>query len=71
MHWMVGMYRDSKDKANFFKSEGSFNHLVGNDKVKQMIINGKSADEIRKSWAGEVDAFKTIRKKYLLYKDFE
>lgn len=71
LHWIVGMFRDSKDKDNFFKSESSFNHLAGNEKVKQMIIAGKSVDEIRKSWTAEVTAFKTIRKKYLLYSDFE
>ena len=30
----------------------------------------KAADDIRKSWQVDLDVFKKIRKKYLLYKDF-
>jgi uncharacterized protein YbbC (DUF1343 family) len=35
------------------------------------IKAGKSEAEIRKSWQPKLQAFKKIRKKYLLYKDFE
>ena len=36
----------------------------------QQIIAGKTEKEIRESWQPELDAFKKIRKKYLLYADF-
>jgi len=35
----------------------------------QQIKEGKTAEEIRKSWQPGLNAFKKIRKKYLLYED--
>jgi uncharacterized protein YbbC (DUF1343 family) len=37
----------------------------------EQLKSGKSAEEIRASWQPGLIAFKKIRKKYLLYKDFE
>jgi uncharacterized protein YbbC (DUF1343 family) len=37
----------------------------------QQIKDGKSEEEIRKSWEPKLSEFKAIRKKYLLYEDFE
>jgi uncharacterized protein YbbC (DUF1343 family) len=71
IYWLVGAYRDYPRKDEFFKSEGSFNHLAGNSTLKELIIAGKTAEEIAQTWKDEVDAFKLIRKKYLLYPDFE
>ena len=48
-----------------------FNKLAGNNELWKQIKAGKSEDEIRASWQPGLDAFKVIRKKYLLYPDFE
>jgi uncharacterized protein YbbC (DUF1343 family) len=37
----------------------------------EQIKAGKTETEIRQSWQPKLDAFKVIRKKYLLYTDFE
>jgi uncharacterized protein YbbC (DUF1343 family) len=37
----------------------------------EQIIAGKSETEIRNSWQPGIETFKKIRKKYLLYPDFE
>jgi len=55
------------DKENFFLKTGGFNRLAGNDILIQQIKDGKSEAEIRKSWQPELEKFKAIRKKYLLY----
>jgi hypothetical protein len=39
--------------------------------LKQQIIAGKTEDEIRVGWETGIKRFKEIRKKYLLYYDFE
>lgn len=39
--------------------------------LKQQITEGKTEDEIRATWQKDIAKFKVIRKKYLLYKDFE
>ncbi|HEY6160774.1 MAG TPA: DUF1343 domain-containing protein, partial [Bacteroidia bacterium] len=48
-----------------------FTSLAGTETLKQQIINGAPEEEIRKSWEPGIKKFKEIRKKYLLYKDFE
>ena len=45
-----------------------FNKLAGNNTLQQQIINKKSEKEIRASWQKNLDSFKKIREKYLLYK---
>ncbi|MBS1783419.1 MAG: DUF1343 domain-containing protein [Bacteroidetes bacterium] len=45
--------------------------LAGTDRLEKMIRAGKNTDQIRASWKDEVNAFKKIRTKYLLYRDFE
>jgi uncharacterized protein YbbC (DUF1343 family) len=71
LFWLVGMYKKSPDQANFFRKDGFFKLLCGNGKIKEMLISGATEDEILKSWEADVTAFKVIRKKYLLYTDFE
>lgn len=34
-----------------------------------MIMEGKSADEIKEMWKGDVERFKVERKPYLLYEE--
>ena len=38
--------------------------------LKQQIILSISPKEIREEWKSQLDSFKTIRSKYLIYKDF-
>jgi uncharacterized protein YbbC (DUF1343 family) len=69
LFWLTATYKDIPDKANFFNSY--FDQLAGTAKLRQQIISGTSEDDIRKSWINDIDKFKKIRKKYLLYPDFE
>ena len=48
-----------------------FNKLAGNSKLMEQIKTGLPASAIRASWQKDLSNFKMIRKKYLLYKDFE
>ncbi len=48
-----------------------FNKLVGNTELYNQICSGMSEAEIRKTWQKELEAYKILRKKYLLYPDFE
>lgn len=69
LFWLIGTYQNTPDKTTFF--EENFNYHVGNSTLQQQIKDGVSEEEIRKSWKPGIDRFKTIRKKYLLYTDFE
>lgn len=78
LKWLLEAYKLFPDKNAFFilpksgKAEDCFfNKLAGNSTLMQQLKDGKSEEEIRKSWEPALNNFKTIRKKYLLYKDFE
>ena len=49
----------------------NFNWHSGNDELQKQIKAGLSESDIRRSWQNDIQVFKAIRKKYLLYKDFE
>jgi uncharacterized protein YbbC (DUF1343 family) len=69
LFWIINSYKTAADKAGFFN--GYFSSLAGTDELKQQIIDGKTEEEIRKSWEPGLKKYKEIRKKYLLYTDFE
>jgi len=69
LFWLKGAYKDYPDKDKFFNSY--FIKLAGTDKLQKQIESGMSDDEIHKSWEPGLNNFKKIRKKYLLYQDFE
>ena len=56
-----------EEQTKFFDKNNFFNKLIGNAEIKEMIIEGKSAIEIQNSWLSELESFKMLRKKYLLY----
>jgi uncharacterized protein YbbC (DUF1343 family) len=76
LSWLLEAYRLFPDKDNFFlkpKSgnldESFFCKLAGSTDLWKQIRDGKSEDEIRKSWEPGLQNFRQIRKKYLLYEE--
>lgn len=69
LEWILFGYQNAGKKEFFFNS--FFYNITGTDQLKEQIIQGKSTKEIRKSWKSGLKEFKKIRKKYLIYKDFE
>ncbi len=67
--YLMEVYKAYPQKDSFFNK--GITRLVGNDELVQQIKDGKSEGEIRRSWEPKLSAFKAIRKKYLLYADFE
>ncbi len=59
-----------KDQALFFARPAWFDTLTGSKETRNQIIRGLTEDEIRASWKKDLDAYKAMRKKYLLYKDY-
>ncbi|MFK7785965.1 MAG: exo-beta-N-acetylmuramidase NamZ domain-containing protein [Crocinitomicaceae bacterium] len=59
--------RDILKGKTFIDRSKMFNLLAGNNVLIQQLKNGKSRQEIRASWQDELDAFKLIREKYLMY----
>ena len=65
LEYVIDAYRNLNLDDHFFRS--FFELLIGNGKVRQMIKDGKSAQEIKATWADDVAKFKEQRKPYLLY----
>jgi len=75
LEYLLEAFRLFPEKEKFFilpksgNEKGAFfNKLAGNSVLMKQIQKGMSAEEIRKSWEPGLQAFKAIRKKYLLYK---
>ena len=56
---------NNRDK--YINSPSFFNKLAGNSVLKQQIENNATEEEIRNSWKSDLDAFKVVRSKYLIY----
>jgi uncharacterized protein YbbC (DUF1343 family) len=77
LKWLLQAYRLFPDKENFFiktksgKAEDYYINKLAGTNIMQQIRTNKSEKEIRRSWEPGLKSFKAIRKKYLLYRDFE
>lgn len=70
--YLLEAYQQFPRKDSFFPNKGNFfNKLAGNNVLIQQVKEGKSETEIRSSWEPALTKFKEVRKKYLLYEDFE
>lgn len=68
---LINAYQNFSNKSDFFLKNNFFDKLAGSTQLKQQIIQGQSADAIRTSWAPDLEKFKDLRRRYLLYPDFE
>lgn len=65
LEYVIDAYHNLNLDDHFFRS--FFELLIGNGKVRKMIKEGKSADEIKATWSEDVARFKEQRRPYLLY----
>ena len=65
LDWIIEMYKAYPDKEKFFN--GYFDTLAGSSTLREQIISGMSAADIRASWKEGLDRFRVTREKYLLY----
>ena len=70
LSWLMTMYSSYPNKEKFFSSPGFFDKLAGNSLLRKQIAKGISEDEIRATWQKDLNSYKVIRQKYLLYPDF-
>ena len=70
LKYLIEMYR-RVPSGKFFLKSNFFEKLAGNGDLRKQIEAGMSEEEIRATWQPALDRFKQIRKKYLIYPDFE
>lgn len=69
LSWLIEFFQKLPNKNNFFNEY--FEKLSGTNKLRQQIQNGWTSMQIEQSWKNELNTYKKIRSKYLLYPDFE
>ena len=67
LEYVIDAYNHLGLGEKFFTS--FFEKLIGRGDIRQMIMDGKSAAEIKATWADDVERFKAQRKPYLLYNE--
>lgn len=65
LSYLFTMYKAYPDKEKFFLPY--FDILAGTTVLKQQIEDGLTEDQIRESWKGDLEKYKVMREKYLLY----
>ena len=68
LQYLIEFYEALKGEPYF---NDFFTKLAGTEKLKEQIEAGISEKEIKESWEKELKNYKKLRKKYLLYPDFE
>ena len=71
LKYLLDFYQKTPDKSTFFARPEFFDKLAGTDQLRKQILAGESEDQIRASWDADLKIYKQMRKKYLLYTDFE
>lgn len=69
LFWLTRAYEWYPYKEKFFIDY--FEKLAGTTELRKQIEQGMKEEEIKATWQDGIKAFKQIRKKYLLYTDFE
>jgi uncharacterized protein YbbC (DUF1343 family) len=65
LSYLLDAYKKSGKGSGFFNK--FFDTLAGSDQLKKMIMDGKSESEIRATWQSDLEDYKTLRLKYLIY----
>lgn len=68
LKYLIDFYSIAPDKASYFLKSDFINLLAGTDQLKKQIESGMTEKEIRKSWEPDLEKYREMRKKYLLYK---
>ncbi|MBI3883944.1 MAG: DUF1343 domain-containing protein [Sphingobacteriales bacterium] len=71
IQYFIEAYQLFPGKDSFFLKNNFIDKLAGTQIFKTQIKEGNGEAEIRDSWEPLLSQFKKIRKKYLLYSDFE
>ena len=65
LNYLIDAYHKTPKNEKFFGA--TFTVHAGTEKLQQQIEQEVTLEEIRKSWQSDLDTFKKIREKYLIY----
>lgn len=67
LEYIIDAYRDLNIGDKFFTP--MFEKLIGVDYVREMIKEGRTAKEIEAQWREDLEVYKELRKRYLIYEE--
>jgi len=70
LSYLLATYAVLGNNEESFFNPDFFDKLAGSDRLRKQIIAGMSEVAIRATWQDELNEYKKIRNKYLLYDDF-
>ncbi len=71
LEFLISFYKKSGLGTSFFKSPNFMDKLSGTDELRNQIVSGMTEAQIRETWQKDLNNYKTIRNKYLLYSNKE
>jgi uncharacterized protein YbbC (DUF1343 family) len=71
LKYFLDFYNKYENKEEFLTREKWFNTLAGTDELIKLIRLGNNESDILQHFQQELEDYKELRKKYLLYPDFE
>jgi len=66
LQWLIDTYQNASDEKVVFLTKRFTKH-AGTEKLQQQIEDGLSETEIKATWQSDIEKFKKVRAKYLLY----
>ncbi|KQC31292.1 exo-beta-N-acetylmuramidase NamZ domain-containing protein [Flagellimonas eckloniae] len=66
LRWLIDAYKNTPDKSKFFITT-SFTKHAGTSELQKQIEKGLPESEIKVTWKQDLEDFKKIRVKYLIY----
>lgn len=70
LEWLIRAYKNYEGKEPFFiKNSGEFwiDKLAGTDQLRKQIEQGLTEEEIKETWNSDLEKFRKVRSKYLIY----
>lgn len=71
LRYFLDFYHKYQKEEDFLTRERWLDLLAGTDDLIRQIRKGKTEEEIFAGWKPELEKYRQLRKKYLLYPDFE
>lgn len=67
LKYIIDFFELSGMGEEFISSKNFFDKLSGDSSLREKILRGESEERIKSSWAAEIEEYKKIRQKYLMY----
>ncbi|MEN8248136.1 MAG: DUF1343 domain-containing protein [Bacteroidota bacterium] len=71
LKYVMDFFKLTGSDTTFFSRPAGFDRLAGTSELRKQMLDGMTLEEIEASWEEDLEQYKAMRKKYLLYPDFE